>query len=88
MIDIPDLINAAFEFLAGGALWLSCRRVRIDKAVSGVSTITVVFFTSWGFWNLYYYPSLNQYVSGVFAVFATSVNLYRAYLLWKYRSVT
>jgi hypothetical protein len=56
----PDQINALFE--AGGtiAVGLSIRQVLIDRDVQGVSIWQVLFFLGWGFWNLYFYPSVGQ----------------------------
>lgn len=58
-----DLINGAFEFLAGFFVMMHCRRLFIDKQVKGVSLVATAFFTSWGIWNLYYYPHLEQWLS-------------------------
>jgi peptidoglycan biosynthesis protein MviN/MurJ (putative lipid II flippase) len=58
-----DLVNGLFELFAGFFVLLHCRRLYIDKQVKGVSLIATIFFTSWGFWNLYYYPWLGQWLS-------------------------
>lgn len=58
-----DLINGSFEFLGGFFILLSCLKVFRDKKVRGVSPYHVIYFTSWGFWNLYYYPHLDQWTS-------------------------
>lgn len=71
MIDLPDYVNGAFEILGAVAILGHVRRVLKDKAVAGVSIMASVFFASWGFWNLYYYPHLGQWASftgGVFIV--------------------
>lgn len=60
---IADLINGSFEILGGLFILNHCRVVLKDKRVAGVSVVSVAFFTAWGFWNLYYYPSLNQWWS-------------------------
>lgn len=59
----PDQINGAFE--AAGALFTFMNIVRLhrDKMVRGVHWLPIAFFTSWGFWNLYYYPHLDQWWS-------------------------
>lgn len=59
----PDLINGAFETFAGAFIGLSCWQLYKDKKVRGVNVIHVGFFASWGFWNLYFYPHLNQWLS-------------------------
>jgi len=58
-----DLGNGLFE--GGGAimLLLNLRQLVRDKKVAGVHWGPIVFWTLWGFWNLYYYPSLHQWAS-------------------------
>lgn len=60
---LADYINAIFEF--GGALVCAKSIVRLyrDKHVAGYNVSQSVFFTSWGAWNLTYYPLLHQYAS-------------------------
>lgn len=72
----PDQINGLFE--AAGAMFVlnHVRRVWLDRAVAGVSLLSTAFFTGWGLWNLYYYPSLNQlysYYGGVALVVANTL---------------
>lgn len=59
----PDLINGSFEFLAGIMNWINVYRIYKDKQVKGYSTWVFGFFASWGIWNLYYYPHLDQWIS-------------------------
>lgn len=63
MTDPADIINGAFELIAAIAVVGHIRRVFKDKAVAGVSILSTVFFVVWGFWNLYYYPHLEQWIS-------------------------
>jgi len=58
-----DLINGLFELSGGILLTLNCFRLYHDKVVKGVNVWVTVFFAAWGYWNLYYYPSLNQWMS-------------------------
>ncbi len=62
-MQIPDLINGLYEALAGVMLGLSCIKLYEHKEVKGRSVIATVFFSSWGYWNLWYYPSLHQWLS-------------------------
>jgi hypothetical protein len=55
-MNYPDFINGLFEFVGGLLIAFSCVRLYKDKAVKGVSLWPVVFFNSWGFWNLAFYP--------------------------------
>lgn len=75
-MSIPDLINGGFELWGGFSILGHCKAVLRDKAVAGVSIPSVVFFTAWGYWNLYYYPSLHQWWSfsgGILIVIANSI---------------
>jgi len=40
-----------------------CRVLYRDKQVKGVSVLATSVFFSWGLWNLYYYPHLDQWLS-------------------------
>ena len=72
-----DLINGAFELLGGLLIGLSIRRLLRDRVVKGISWVPVAFFTAWGFWNLHYYPSLDQWWS-----FAGGIVVVTANALW------
>jgi len=82
---IADFINGIFELFGGVAISFSIAKVLKDKKVKGVSLIPVVFFTTWGFWNLYYYPSLGQSVSFWAGIGVAIANLIWLILLIKYR---
>lgn len=58
-----DLVNGAFESLGGIFLFLNVLRVLKDKSVKGISIVPTAFFSVWGVWNLFYYPSLDQWAS-------------------------
>lgn len=70
-----DVINAIFSFLSGIFLWYNCWKLYKDKQVCGVSISCQALFTLWGFWNLYYWPSLNQWVTWYASIFSTTANL-------------
>lgn len=62
-MTFPDLINGAFE--SSGAFFISTSIVRLhkEKLVRGLHWLQVTFFMSWGYWNLFYYPHLHQWLS-------------------------
>ena len=70
-----DAINGSFELLGAPFILVSVIKLYREKIVRGVSWTTVLFFTSWGLWNLYYYPHLGQWLSfaGGLAVFFANV---------------
>ena len=73
----PDLVNGSFELMASGAILVSCYKLHKDKRVGGISLVTTSFMASWGVWNLYYYPSLGQWLS-----FVGGVGVVLANTLW------
>lgn len=74
---IPDIINGLYEGIGGLFLWHNCHRLYKDKQVKGVSIISTAFFMTWGIWNLWYYPFLNQWVS-----FIGGCNIVAANIVW------
>jgi hypothetical protein len=68
----PDLINGIFEGIGAIFTWANAMRVVRDRGYAGIYLPAVVFFTSWGIWNLAYYPHLGQWFSlaGAYALVA------------------
>jgi hypothetical protein len=83
-MQLNDVVNGTFEFGAGLFNLLNVRRILKDKKLDGVSWIPTVFFSLWGLWNLFYYPSLNQPLSFVGGLSIVCVNLLWLYLVWYY----
>lgn len=54
------------------------------KQVRGVNVWATVFFTAWGVWNLYYYPSLGQWWSFAGGVAIVVVNAVWVAMAWTY----
>lgn len=82
MIQIPDLVNGLFELLGGFALWQNVKRIEKDQSIRGVNWQVTLFFTSWGFWNLFYYPSLHQWLS-----FFGGINIVTANGVWLFYAI-
>jgi hypothetical protein len=74
---INDFINGMFELGSGLFCIINIVRLKKDKKVMGVSWVPTAFFTLWGAWNLYYYPSLNQMIS-----FIGGLAIFIANLIW------
>jgi ABC-type transport system involved in cytochrome c biogenesis permease subunit len=73
---IGDLINGTFESLGSIFILFSIIKLHKEKQVKGVDYKHIAFFTIWGIWNLYYYPSLNQrlsFIGGILIVIANVV---------------
>lgn len=73
-LSVADIINGLYESLGGVFITLSIRRLHRDKKVQGVSAIPTAFFASWGYWNLYFYPHLDQWFSFVGGVGIVAAN--------------
>lgn len=84
---MADIINAMFELFGGFFILNHCWVAYKDKAVAGVSIVSVIFFSLWGYWNLYYYPSLDQMWSFYGGVFIVITNTLWVFLLLKYRAI-
>lgn len=79
-----DLGNAFFEFGASIAIWISVRRLYLDKILKGWSKWSTIFFASWGFYNTFYYPSLNQWCSFLAGLSVVTANCSWIYLVFYY----
>ena len=71
----PDFINGSFELLGSFFIALSIKKLARDKMVRGFHWGQLTFFTTWGMWNLYYYPHLSQWASLVGGVAVTITNV-------------
>ncbi len=81
----PDLINSLFEGLAGVMLWNNVRVLAKHKEIRGISVLTVILFSLWGYWNLFYYPHLDQWLSFVAGILVVTANSAWIVLALKYR---
>lgn len=73
----PDLINGSFEILGSAMTWMNVKRILKDRGYGGIYPPAVAFFWSWGLWNLYFYPHLDQWLS-----FAGGISLVLANTTW------
>lgn len=71
-----DLTNSFFEIFGGFFILVSCFKLQKDKKVRGISWIHITYFTLWGFWNLAYYPHLEQWTSFVGGAFIVVANCF------------
>jgi hypothetical protein len=62
-MHLADIANGAFEL--GTGIWVirACACLHRDKVVKGTSYGLQFWVTSWGYYNLYFYPSLDQWFS-------------------------
>jgi uncharacterized protein with PQ loop repeat len=58
-----DFINSIYEVLGGIFVFHNCYKLYKEKDIKGISIPATIFFTSWSYWNIYYYYGLNQKMS-------------------------
>lgn len=80
-----DLINACFEFAGAAFILNNVRTLYRDKLVRGVSLLTTIYFTSWGVWNVYYYPALGQSWSFIAGMCICTANILWIILMLYYK---
>lgn len=82
-----DIINGLFELVGAYFTWRNYFQLAKEREIKGVYWPMLAFFTVWGFWNLLYYPSLNQWFSftaGVVLVLGNAAWVAKAVMLkWK-----
>lgn len=71
-----DVINACFEACGAITLLKSCWMTFKAKSTVGISALQVAFFSGWGYFNCFYYPSLNQSYSFVAGLCLAIVNTF------------
>lgn len=79
-----DMINGTFEICGAFVVLLSVRELIKDKCYAGLSVWNIIFFTSWGLWNVFYYPSINQHWSFVGGCALAVSNLIYLFCIWYY----
>lgn len=82
-MSIPDLINGAFELTGGFVCLLDVKRLLRDRRIEGVDWRVRGFFLSWGVWNLFYYPTFQQWASLAGGITLAAVNGVWVYLAVK-----
>ena len=82
---LPDLLNSCFELFGSAFILLSIVKVLKNKSSAGVNWAHPAFFNTWGFWNLFYYPHLEQWLSFIGGVGVVLANTTWVILLIKYR---
>jgi hypothetical protein len=69
-----DIINGAFEFCGSLMLARNVRMTYLAKRTQGVSLLATSYFSSWGIFNIFYYPSLGQHWSFLGGICVAAVN--------------
>jgi hypothetical protein len=74
-ISLPDLANGVFEGGLSIFLFKGILKLRHDRKVLGFYWPTVLWTSTWGIYNLYFYPHLGQWCSFTGGLFVVAFNL-------------
>lgn len=81
-----DQANGLFEAIGGCMVFMHSLAAYKVKKVAGVSRFATVVFTSWGYYNLFYYPHLDQWYSFAGGLVIVAGNMTWLYMMWLYRN--
>lgn len=81
---IADIVNGVFEATGSVAVWYNVANIVRDRGYAGTRLSPMVFFWSWGLWNLYYYPHLSQWASFAGGISIGLANTCYIFLMLKY----
>lgn len=79
-----DVVNGIFEFVGSGFTWANVWKVKTDRGYAGIYLPGVIFFMSWGVWNLFYYPSLGQWWSFHGGLSLVLANVMWIVMMWRF----
>lgn len=72
---LNDMINCAFQLVGAALFSTNIRAILREKTLEGIRWQPQAFFSAWGFWNLWYYPSLDQWFSFAGGAILVAVNV-------------
>ena len=84
-MNVPDLVNTAYECGGGYFVGLNAWDIWKKKSVAGQTLPTMLFFSSWGVANLFVYPSVHLFWSTAGAAVTLLANIVMIALILKYR---
>ena len=85
VMNWTDIVNGVFELAGAFFILPSILSAMRTKKVASVNWLTIVFFTSWGFWNLYFYPTNGFTLSFIGGLLLSCANITWLTLILKYR---
>jgi len=87
-MSLQDLTNGLFELIGSIFVWINIYKIHQDKIVKGIYWPFSIFFAMWGFWNLYYYPFLDQWLSFWAGLVMATGNVVWVWMAYYYMSGT
>jgi hypothetical protein len=82
-VFMQDLINFFFGVFGALLAYQNIREAKKHNKIQGVHWYSTFFFSSWGIWNIYFYSSLELYLSVLGSICIVLVDFYWLYLYYK-----
>lgn len=82
---VLDAINGVFELCGAVFMFRDAYKLYLEKQIRGVYWYSRYFFLTWGFWNIWYYPNINQHASFLGGICLVVANVIWCALAFKYR---
>lgn len=84
-MNAVDTINSllVFGYIIFG--FINIKSVMRDKVIKGISIYFVYFIVIVSTWNMYYYYSLEQYISMILAIILCIINIIWSSLILYYK---
>lgn len=79
------VVNGLIEYIGANALLLNVLKLYRQKMSRGVHWVGTAFFMTWGYWNIYYYPSVGDHWSFAGGLFVVAVNTFWLGQMFYYR---
>jgi uncharacterized membrane protein YfcA len=80
-----DQINSGFIFVAGIFYVLNLLKLIKDKDVKGISKLSIVFFSIWNIWTLFFFLMVTEFWWTIGAyIIVTVLNVVYIILMIKY----
>jgi len=84
-MELNDVINSGFVFVAGFFYILNLYKLYVDKDVKGISKLSILFFSIWNIWTLFFFIQVSEFWWTIAAyVMVTLLNLVYIFLMFKY----
>jgi len=81
-----DIINGLYELLASIFLSLNIYATYKAKKSVGINILSIIFFSSWGMYNLFFYHINHLCYSFYGGIAMVTVNLTWIFFILKYRN--
>jgi len=84
-LQVYDQINSVFIFVAGVFYALNLITLIKDKDVKGISKLSIIFFSVWNLWTLFFFVQTSEFWWTIAAyVIVAILNVIYLFFMFKY----